>query len=220
MSGYFWNNINFDELFDPYVQGGQARTSGYAVNGNGPDLSTRYAPLAVGQKRADVGYLSGGVDVSNLWAAKGTATYSLGFNGGYYARSALALTNQQGTVSASVGLIINSDGTWLITSSSTRDGTRTEASGTWLPAGGSVGDYEVQFGVATSQGGGGSVSNSAPSYQNLGASRSVGISASAAAASTTNIDHSISVVCYLRRISTGHTTVTSCSMRTMATGWV
>ncbi len=220
MSGYFASGVNFDDLFDFYVQGGQAPACGFTTP-DGRDLSARYAPLAVGQKRADVGF-SGvqGYDVSNLWAAKGTATYSLGFNGGNYARSALALTNQQGTVAASVGLAINSDGTWVITSSSTREGGRTEASGTWLPAGGNVGDYEVQFGVATSQGGGGSISNSAPSYQNLGASRTVGISASARAASTENIDHSIHVVCYLRRISTGHTTVTSCSMRAMATGWV
>lgn len=220
MSGYFSGNSNFDDLFDFYVQGGQAPACGFST-ADGRDLSARYAPLAVGQKRADVGF-SGlqGYDVSNLWAAKGTATYSLGFNGGNYARSALALTNQQGTVSANVGLSINSDGTWVITSSSTREGGRTEASGTWLPAGGSVGDYEVQFGVATSQGGGGSVSNSAPSYQNLGAPRGVGISASARAESTENISHTISVVCYLRRISTGHTTVTSCSMTAIATGWV
>lgn len=216
-SEYRYQGVDFDDLFDPDTQGNGPVASLYRRPDGQP---LRYAHVQYGARRSDVGRRQGGADLASLWAAKGTATYALGFNGGNYARSALALTNQQGTVSASVGLTLNNNGTWVITSSSTRDGGRTEASGTWLPAGGSVGDYEVQFGVATSQGGGGSVSNSAPSYQNLGASRSVGISASARAESTENISHTISVVCYLRRISTGHTTVTSCSMNAMATGWV
>ncbi len=69
------NNVDFDDLFDPYVQGLVPANTGYR-DINNVDLAGRYAPLSYGAKRADVGYrLSNGVDVSNLWAAKGTAVY-------------------------------------------------------------------------------------------------------------------------------------------------
>lgn len=69
------NNVDFDDLFDPYVQGQVPANTGYR-DINNVDLAGRYAPLSFGAKRADVGYrLSNGVDVSNLWAAKGTASY-------------------------------------------------------------------------------------------------------------------------------------------------
>ncbi len=215
-SGYRYQGVDFDDLFDPDVQGNGPVAGAYRRPDGQP---LRYAHVQYGSRRGDVNRRQGGVDLASLWAAKGTATYTLGFNGGNYARSALALTNQQGSVNASVTLSLNSDGTWVITSFATRDGGRTEASGSWLPAGANVGDYQVQFGAATSDGGGGSVSNSAPGYQSLGAPQSVGISASAVAASTQNVDHAVHVVCYLRRISTGTVSTTSCTLRAMATGW-
>lgn len=215
-SGQRVGGFALEDLFDPDIVGNGPVATGYR-DSNGQPL--RFAHIQYGARRSDVGRRQNGSDLAALWAAKGTAAYSLAFQGGNYARSALALTNQQGSVVASVSLTIGSDGTWAIYSSSTRDGSRLEATGGWLTAGAAVGDYEVQFSVATSNGGGGSVSNGAPGFQNASTSRSVGISATAVAASTQNVDHAITVVCNLRRISTGHTTVTSCSMRAAATGW-
>ncbi|MGN0864362.1 MAG: hypothetical protein ACI4N1_13720 [Stenotrophomonas koreensis] len=65
--------MDFDDLFDPYVEGTKPPATGICVQG--VDLNQRYAPLSYGTKRADVGRRTGGVDVSNLWAAKGTAVY-------------------------------------------------------------------------------------------------------------------------------------------------
>lgn len=68
------NGVDFDDLFDPYVTGTVPADTGYKMPG-GADLAGRYAPLSFGTKRADVGYSVDGEDVTNLWAAKGTALY-------------------------------------------------------------------------------------------------------------------------------------------------
>ena len=72
-TGYRSAGVDFDDLFDPYVEGTKPPATGICVQG--VDLNQRYAPLSYGTKRADVGRRTGGVDVSNLWAAKGTAVY-------------------------------------------------------------------------------------------------------------------------------------------------
>lgn len=72
-SGYRSGGVDFDDLFDPYVEGQKSVATGRRVAG--VDLNQRYAPISYGTKRADVGYRVGGIDVSNLWAAKGTAQY-------------------------------------------------------------------------------------------------------------------------------------------------
>lgn len=64
--------VDFDDLFDPDVVGDGPSTPWLTSGG----VALRYAALAYGTKRADVGYRnSAGVDVTNLWAAKGTAVY-------------------------------------------------------------------------------------------------------------------------------------------------
>lgn len=72
-SGYRSAGVDFDDLFDPYVEGPTAQDCGRRVGGT--DLSRRYAHIQYGSKRADVGYRLGGMDVSNLWAARGSAQY-------------------------------------------------------------------------------------------------------------------------------------------------
>ena len=68
-------NVDFDDLFDPYVQGAKPADCGFRDSG-ASDLVNRYAPIAFGSKGPDVGFrTSAGVDVSNLWAAKGSASY-------------------------------------------------------------------------------------------------------------------------------------------------
>lgn len=70
-SGYASGGTDFDDLFDPDVMGDGPTAAGYSANG----ALLKYAALSYGTKRADVGYSVAGVDVSNLWAAKGTAVY-------------------------------------------------------------------------------------------------------------------------------------------------
>jgi hypothetical protein len=68
-------NVDFDDLFDPYVQGTKPAATGFQTS-DGVDLRERYAPIAFGSKGPNVGYqTNAGVDVSNLWAAAGTAVY-------------------------------------------------------------------------------------------------------------------------------------------------
>lgn len=128
------SGVDFDALFDPYVSGTKPAATGYRTS-DGVDLANRYAPAAYGSKGPNVGYrLTNGADLSTLWAAKGTATYALGFNGGSYAAS-----SSRGT--AKLTLAMASDGTWSVTD---QDGAA-RASGTWLNFGGVVGDYSVLF---------------------------------------------------------------------------
>lgn len=64
-------NIEFVDLFDTDVVGDGPSADGYRK----ADVAYRFAALAYGIKRADIGYAVNGVDASNLWAAKGTAVY-------------------------------------------------------------------------------------------------------------------------------------------------
>ena len=66
------DGIDFEDLFDPDIVGDGPQAT-WLENLGAP---LRFAALAYGTKRADVGYDDGGVDVSNLWAAKGTAAYN------------------------------------------------------------------------------------------------------------------------------------------------
>lgn len=69
------SGVDFDSLFDPYVQGTKPANCGLRDSG-GSDLVNAYAPIAFGTKGPNVGFrTSGGSDVSNLWAAAGTAVY-------------------------------------------------------------------------------------------------------------------------------------------------
>jgi hypothetical protein len=207
------SSTDFDDLFDPYVQGSIPGNTGSRTS-DGTDLAGRYAPLAFGTKRADVNVRnSAGIDLSNLWAAKGTASYSLAFNAHGYNDHNQALTNATGTTTAMLTLTIANDGTWRITS---RTGAVLE-SGTWLPAGKAVTDYDVQFsasGAATA-----SIGNNAPSYANCGTSRAISASVSVPARSTDFVSESITITCLLRS-NTGAVSTTVCSFVVSAQGWL
>ncbi|MDQ7302235.1 hypothetical protein O0J19_07060, partial [Stenotrophomonas sp. Sm0581] len=66
-SGYRSSGIDFDDLFDPYVEGPQAQDSSRRIGG--PAQSRPDPPHQYGRKRAAVGHRINRMDVSNQWAA-------------------------------------------------------------------------------------------------------------------------------------------------------
>lgn len=118
--------VEFSELFDPDVMGNGPIAEGYMSNG----VPLRFAHIQYGAKRADVGYARNGVDVSNLWAAKGTATY-LGPKAPGFAP---AYQNSRGgihDVAADLTLRIRADGTWGVTKTTAGSIQGSPLSGTW-----------------------------------------------------------------------------------------
>lgn len=168
------SGVDFDSLFDPYVQGTSPAATGLRLS-TGVDLAGRYAPISFGTKGPDVGFrTSAGLDVSNLWAAYGTASYALPINGNSYTNS---------VIGGSAGLLFNmkSDGTYSITKNSGA----VLASGTWLPSGDSVSSYSCQYTYSGftngSDPGGGSdsISNDAPTASALTTTRVFNVAATA-----------------------------------------
>ncbi|HHA2558943.1 TPA: hypothetical protein ACOEOH_000436 [Stenotrophomonas maltophilia] len=217
-SGYRSSGVDFDDLFDPYVEGPQAQDSGRRIGGT--DLSRRYAHIQYGSKRADVGHRINGMDVSNLWAARGSATYRLPFHGKGYSASNGAKTNSTGSVSATVSILMYADGTYAIrtgVAGGGNGGSSVAASGQWLPAGASVSEYEVQ--ITGSSPAKASFSTSAPSFVPASAAPSAGVSISVPARSASYESDSISISVALRRAG-GIAQVSTFSASVSASGWV
>lgn len=156
------SGVDFDSVFDPYVQGTSPANTGLRISG-GTDLAGRYAPLSFGSAAAVQGFrISGGADVNTLWAKIGTAVYTLPINGQTYTRSV-------GRSSATLDFLMKSDGTYSIVN----DVPTVLASGTWLPSGDSVSSYTCTFAQSgmvngTDPGGGSDFfSNSAATQQAL-----------------------------------------------------
>lgn len=217
-SGYRSAGVDFDDLFDAYVEGPVAQDSGRRVGGT--DLSRRYAHIQYGSKRADVGHRVNGMDVSNLWAARGSATYRLPFHGKGYSASNGAKTNSTGTVSATVSIQMYADGTYAIRSGVAgggNGGSSTVASGQWLPAGANASEYEIQ--ITGSSPTKASFSTSAPSFVPASNSPSAGVSISVPARSANYESDNVSISVVLRRAG-GNAQVSSFSASVSASGWV
>jgi hypothetical protein len=76
-------NPNFDQVFAPYVTGTSPPATGL-LDDSGVDIATRYAPIIYGTQAPATGMLtqaSGNADVNTLFAAYGTAVYTLPVNG-------------------------------------------------------------------------------------------------------------------------------------------
>ena len=65
------NGIPMHVLFDPDIVGDGPEAPGFRENG----VPLKFAAIAYGSKGPDVNKRAGGVDISNLWAAAGTAVY-------------------------------------------------------------------------------------------------------------------------------------------------
>lgn len=68
------NGTAFADLFDPYVTGAKTCPAGEIFEGV-VDIRDAYAPIEFGSKGADTNIHIDGVDVSNYFAAIGTAAY-------------------------------------------------------------------------------------------------------------------------------------------------
>ncbi|MDV3513152.1 hypothetical protein [Stenotrophomonas sp. C1657] len=217
-SGYRSAGVDFDDLFDPYLEGPVAQDCGLRVGGT--DLSRRYAHIQYGSKRGDVGYRVGGMDVSNLWAARGSATYRLPFHGQGYSAGNGAKTNSTGTVSATVSILMSADGSYSIRTGIAgggNGGNSVVASGQWLPAGASVSEYEIQ--ITGSSPTKASFSTSAPSFVPASAAPSAGVSISVPAKSASYESDSVSISVALRRAG-GNAQVSTFIASVSASGWV
>lgn len=215
-SGYR-NGLDFDDLFDPYVEGPYAQDTGRRVQG--VDLSQRYAHIQYGSKRADVGYRVGGVDVSNLWAAKGTATYVLPFHGKRFSEHNQAATNSAGSASARIVLNINADGTYEVWESATGGGhnsSQMAERGTWLRSGTSD-LYEVRFEFTNV--GAAYVSSSAADWSNAAQSHYCTAEASVPAASAEFVRATVQVHCLMRRIGSSAGSRSTIVASVGAAGW-
>ncbi|HEY4583070.1 MAG TPA: hypothetical protein VIG88_09425 [Lysobacter sp.] len=138
------SGVDFDELFDPYVQGTKPAPTGRRVLG--VDLCERYAPLVFGTRRADVGYRVNGVDVSSLWAAKGTAVY-VSDGGLPPSLASYAQVPPGQSVIREVSFEYRPDG--VVAWDAAENG---RGSGRWLGGGSPAGDYEIRFDVVSGVG--------------------------------------------------------------------
>lgn len=127
-SGRRSRGVAFEDLFDPDIVGDGPTAAGYRSGG----VLLRFAAIKYGTKRADVGYRVNDVDVSNLWAAKGTASYTLPFNGNTYT-AAYNIPNG-GSGYALIGFRIVGGNTWQVYSSLNGAAASVLASGA-IPAG-------------------------------------------------------------------------------------
>ncbi|HJR11532.1 MAG TPA: hypothetical protein VJ823_08980 [Rhodanobacteraceae bacterium] len=172
-SGIQSKDVDLDSIFDPYLAGTtKARTAG--INVAGSDTSNRYANIIYGSAAAATGIASESADLNTLYAAKGTANYPLPINGANF------IAHSSGVVSPSMDSNINvqikSDGTYSVTVAGNASGNTPSTSGTWLPSGASVSNYQVEFVWTQSSQyptGPATVTNSASAYQNCTANQSI-----------------------------------------------
>ena len=210
--GLRFNGLDFDDLFDP----GALVASPLLKRADGGPL--QYAARGAVPKRADVGLRVDGSDVSNLWLPKGSAPPPLPIP----AVNAIAgaKTGTSGNVTARIVVTIANGGTYSVNTEyvNANETGAVIASGTWVLAGTTVGDYEVQF-VGTSAAPG-VVSNDAPSYVSCTTSRTFTFSVSVPAASTQN--RSASIPAFEIRIRRAGTAVgvTNTSLFVQAAGYL
>lgn len=206
MGGYNTNNVNFDDQFDPDVQGDGPTASNYKVAG----VPAKYADIKHGTKGPDCGYKEAGVDLSNKWAKKGSAVYALPIDGGnFVARSDGQIS---AAMDAKITFALNADGTYTLTCVGNTPDTTAGAAGSWLPDGQSAADYQVEFvwsQTSQSTSGPATVTNGAAAYQACTANRSILIEAQVGQFSASDKGSKATVTVNLKRISTGVITVTN-----------
>ncbi|KRA15357.1 hypothetical protein [Lysobacter sp. Root604] len=210
---------DFEDLFDPDIAG-DGPAALWLENGG---VALKFAAIAYGTKGPDVGYDDGGVDVSNLWAAKGTATYVIaGLQGKAMFSSDGPFTNQP-SVTATVTLTLLTNGTWTASGGNSFGNVAQPAptSGTWLTQGGSAGDYDVRFDVVDSGNASRQVINGAPDWTSLANTIAVSLLLPSAPANNANErEANANLRVRVRRRSSGQVVSdTTLTMGVWTTGW-
>jgi hypothetical protein len=112
---------------------------------NAAGVLLKFAALKYGTAAANHGYrLADGRDFSALWCKKGTAVYSLPFDGANFS------INSQTRGGAYAHVTMKSDGTFSVYTFNSGGSPQTviRYSGTWLPSGESVANWSVQYDAA------------------------------------------------------------------------
>lgn len=141
---YNVKGVGLDQIFDPYISGTKASLTGYTVKISGVDTDLRdiFAPLYLGTSAGPTNYKVKNADLNTFFAAKGTANYSLPINGQTY--NSQSSGNVSSSMLASAKITIKADGTYAVQCVGNNIVT-SPASGTWLPSGGTVSNFQVQF---------------------------------------------------------------------------
>lgn len=207
------DGTDFDSIFAPWVQGTPNYTGGL-LDAAANDIGGRYAPIAFGSKAADVGYMiSDGRDVSNLWAAAGTAVYSLPINGRFYQAGYGAPTNQTGNAFATLSFQVLNNGVYQIYRSTRGGGNAALDSGNWNTFGFAVDVRLIQTGDQPVDTG----------YVDTGTSRSVNLTANVPSASGEFQEVNSNVQCIFSRSGqgdAGRVSTTTVGFSCSANGWV
>lgn len=178
MSTYKSANVDFDNLFDPDVVGDGPAAAGYKQGG----VPLKYAAIKYGTKGPDCGYAQAGVDVSNLWAKKGSAAYKLPCDGMTGAVGEHLLNGDTGY--AYVRFAVSTDGSYnFFTNRGPHPAlgdTTVVSAGPWNTLGGSAAGYQVRYTISNIQypsggGLGATTSNDAAAFTTISADRGVQI---------------------------------------------
>lgn len=202
-------NVDLEQLFDPDVRG-DGPTASFLRYPDGTPL--RFAAIQYGSKGPDVGYAPiDGSDVSNLWAAAGTAVYALPFDGSQYATSVQAQSGQGGTITAVTRFDVTAAGVFNV-----QRGTGNPQTGSVLLGGGPVSEYSYRAIIQASQG---TVNNGAATLAPVtGGLRSISVSSTvpAASAGAVTSDASVRFELYRNGVLISQSTF---GLRATASGW-
>lgn len=213
--------VDLDSIFDPYIVGTSPGLTG--IQSAGTDIHTRYAPLVYGTQAAATGILCkvGGagsfVDLNTLFAAKGTAKYTLPINGQTYGAS--ENTGPSGGASATLTVTLHADGTYDVIAFQSKHvpSSVTRASGTWNTFGLPSSSFQVLYTMTTTstEGNAGS-GNGATSYTTLNTDVAANVHASASSPTAGANDITCTLRIQIRNTSSGQ--VVSDSTCTISAG--
>jgi len=139
------HGITLDNTFDPYVAGTD-KAAATGISEGGVDICNKYAKITYGAAAAATGITcrTPVVDLSAIFAKKGTAVYSLPFDGANFS------INSQTRGGAYAHVTMKSDGTFSVYTFNSGGSPQTVVrfTGSWLPAGESVTNWSVQYDAA------------------------------------------------------------------------
>lgn len=209
-------NVPLANIFDPYVAGTtKARATGIGDASN--DTSNLYANIIYGSAAAATGIQSENADLNTLYAAKGTAKYTLPINGQTYGAS--ENTGASGGASATLTVTLHADGTYDVVAFQSKHvpSSVTRASGTWNTFGLPSSSFQVLYTLTTtSTEGNAGISNGASSYTTLNADVAANVHATAANPSSGANDITCTLRIQIRNASSGQ--VVSDSTCTISAG--